>query len=589
MTPTSSGPTGPKTGADIVKEMFEGPKQEELDNAQRTANLQESARSQESVREGSREASREQSEEVKRDRTEGQERRGQQTRGKESLRTQRQKKMDSFLSRRSTQQKSREAGREMGRDRRVRTHNPQSWTVATSRHTSAKARQTIANRQNARASQQASTPRGENVPRTPQQQQQPQTQQRWTPSTPLNIRYAQPQARNQPNLLQRPFNGRFDAARNLSQQINRMITGQRSAQGEQASQKQPTVLVHLRGSLVFVRDGGKTRAFKLNKDGSLSELPTEDASDQPLSPEARAQLKKVLRQRGVRSHLGGRHAETKGEVSDAKLAQILAEKGHGEAKEGEGALDFETKFALLLYEALEEHKKVGKKLGEGEDPAFPTKKDWAAFFAKLAQMGNKEKSGKKSLDKILKLIFRGMFNKKGKGPHLVGDLKFLKEGKNREEKFTQIAISDQELSQLLLQLKPGQTLGVEQLRKLFGEELSYLMMAHTAEMALPLADAEGKNIAFNPKAQIDPFSQARLENKLFEGRRNQKSAEGSGTGQETPAKEPQPGGVFANVYELMGLRKLYEGNPKLYTAIAYLGMTAAAGLILAFAILGFLK
>lgn len=587
MTPTSSGPTGPKTGADIVKEMFEGPKQEELNNAQRTANLQESARSQEVVREGTREASREQSEEVKRDRTEGQERQGQQTRGKESLRTQRQQKMDSFLSRRSTQQQSREAGREMGRDRRVRTHNPQSWTVATSRHTSSKARQTIMNRQNARASQQASTPRGQNLPRTPQQPTQ--TQQRWTPSTPLNIRYAQPQPRNQPNLLQRPFSGRFDAARNLSQQINRMITGQRAAQGDQASQNRPTVLVHLRGQLIFVRDGGKTRAFKLNKDGSLSELPTEDASDQPLSPEARAHLKKVLRQRGVRSHLGGRQSDAKGEVSEAKSAQILAEKGSGQAKEGEGALDFETKFALLLYEALEEHKKVGKKLGEGEDPAFPTKKDWAAFFAKLAQMGNKEKSGKKSLDQILKLIFRGMFNKKGKGAHLVGDLKFLKEGKNREEKFTQIAISDQDFSQLLLQLKPGQTLSVEQLRKLFGEELSYLMMAHTAEMVLPLADAEGKNIAFNPKAQVDPFSQARLENKLFEGRRNQKSAEGSGTGQESPAKGPQSSGVFANVYELMGLRKLYEGNPKLYTAIAYLGMTAAAGLILAFTLLGFLK
>lgn len=284
---------------------------------------------------------------------------------------------------------------------------------------------------------------------------------------------------------------------------------------------------------------------------------------------------------------GGKESQTPGEISEAELAEILAEQ---EALDGgEGDLDIETKFALLLYEALEENKKTGKKLGEGEDPEFPNKKDWAAFFAKMAKMGNKEKLGKKGLDEILKMMFRGLFNKKGKGKYLVGDLSYQKNGKNRTEKFAQMAVGE-EFAKLLQQMKPGQTLSADKLRQLFGKELSFLLMAHVGEEARALAQGAEKNVIFNPKALIDPYSQARLENAIFSKRESQKSpklSKESGLDQNAYAKHPQ--GVFANVYELMGLRKLYGGNPRLYTALTYLGMTAAAGLALAFTLFYFLK
>lgn len=313
MTPPGGGGVRPPiSGADIVKEMFEGDKQKPLNDAQRSSQLQEQSRTQETVRRGTGEAREEQTEEARRDKAEGQNRTQQRakTQGRTSTRTRTEKQMDGFLNRSSTQQKTREAGRELNQDRRLRTHTPQSWTVGTSRQASPKAKRFIMARQQAnRGNQPKTQTRPQGTPRTPQNYQ-PSTTARSTPLPQLNIRYGPPatprntqQARPQTRL---PFAGRFDATRVLSQQITRMVVArQASSARNQAQPNQPAVLVHLRGRLVFVRDGGKTRAFKFNKDGSLSELPTEDASDQPLSNEAKAQLRKVLRQRGIRAHVGG--------------------------------------------------------------------------------------------------------------------------------------------------------------------------------------------------------------------------------------------------------------------------------------------
>ncbi len=574
MSPPGGSRIGPTSGREIVQKMFEGEEKTKLDQAQRTAQIQEQGRTQESVRQGTREAREEQSEQLRQDRTEGQERQGPQRQARTSQKSRTQEQMDGFLSRSSTQQRNREAGRELNQERRTRSHTPQSWSVYNSRQTSSQAKRLIQNRQATKQGQtgRANTSQPQTRTPLPTTRAQPQTR-TWTPGTPLNIRYGRAQSQEGQPQARRPFSGRFDATRNLTQQMQRFLVSQQNTRGGAEKNQPPPVMVHLRGSLVFVRDQGKTRAFKLDKDGSLSELPTEDASDQPLSPEAKAQLQKVLGQKGVKSHLDQASSGDTEAVTDAELAAILKEKNDTEGDEGK--LDLDTQFALLLYEALEEKKKLGKALGEGEDPEFPNKADWLAFFAKLAKLGNKESQSSKDLDDILGLIFRGMFQKKGKGAYLVGDLKYQRGAREGQEKFAQVAIQNEAFLNFLQQLKPGQTISAQKLAQIFGEELTYLLMRHMGEEAMPQLLGAEKNVVFNAKASVDPYSQARLEHALFATRPQKSGSASLDTGVSQNLPGPAPTGVFANVYELLGLRQRFVGNPKLYTWIAYLGIGAA--------------
>lgn len=586
MSPPGGSRIGHASGREIVQKMFEGDDKQKLEQAQRTAQIQEQGRVQEASREGTREARDEQAEQTKRDRTESQERRGPDREARTSQKSRSQEQMDGFLKRTSSQQRTREAGREYNQERQMRSHTPQSWSVYNSRQTSSQARRMIQARQQSTRQGQSAKPQTS----TPQSRSSLPTtrtaQRTWTPSTPLNIRYGRQQGSEGQPQARLPFAGRFSATRTLTQQMQRFLVTQQGAQTAQSQTGKPVVLVHLRGSLVFVRDQGKTRAFKLEKDGSLSELPTDDASDQPLSPEAKAQLQKVLRQKGVKSHLDQASSGETEHVTDAELAAILKEQKDAEGKEGE--LDLDTRFALLLYEALEEKKKVGKGLKEGEDPDFPTKADWMAFFAKLGKLGNQEQESSKSLEEILGLIFRGLFNKKGKGQYLVGDLKYQRGAREGQEKFAQVAIQNEAFLKFLQQLKPGQSISADKLAQIFGEELTYLLMRHAGEETLPMSTGAEKNVVYNPKASVDLYSQARLEAALFATR--------LGKGEKTPGTEagperfppPAPTGVFANVYELLGLRRRFEENPKLYTWVAYMGMGAAVGGTLYYVISTFL-
>jgi hypothetical protein len=559
--------------------MFEGMEQKKLNQTEHAAKLQEQSKQQQSLREASKqgepqESGAEQGAKAEEGKSHGLREGG----GGETLETKREKIMDGFLSRGSTQAKTREAGKELTRDKGIHQHGAQSWNVSTSRQTPPKAQRLILAKQVSQTFTPSSRGTGAALQTqggVPGQSFAQMPTARTLTTTPFPIRYgSQMPGQGGENIPQRPMMQRFDALKNLRQQIaNLLIAGQPAATVQDKGEK-PGVLVHLRGNLVFVREGGKTRAFKLEKDGSLSELPTDDASETPLSQEAKAQLKKVLRQHGIKSEVEGEAAEFKGEISDAELAQLLAEQQAMEKGEGE-PLDFETQFALLLYEALEEKKKMGKKLGEGEEPKFPSKKDWEAFFAKLEKMGNQEKAAKKSLDEILKFIFRGLFKKSGKGSYLVGDLEYQGKGKNKQDKFAQIEVTQEDLLKFLQQLAPGQSVSTKKLSEAFGKELTYLLMAHVGEAAFNMASSAERHIQFDPRATHDAFSQARFEQSLLSSsRKNSKGRRPEGTDENHPSPfpTPSPQGVFANVYELLGLRQKYEGNPKLYTAVAFFGI-----------------
>jgi hypothetical protein len=559
--------------------MFEGMEQKKLTQQQQASQLQEQSQQQQSLREASKQGEAHETEAQHGEKAEeGRSREGPR-RGAETLEGKREKAQDNFLARSSGQAKTREAGKELTRDRGIRQHSAQSWGVSTSRQTPPKAQRMILARHASQASapqSRGTDPSAQGRGGVPGQNLSQMPTGRPMSGSPLPMRHGQTPQPGSENVPQRPVAQRFDALRNLRQQIANLMVAKQAPDMAQAKGDKAGVMVQLHGPLVFVREGGKTRAFKLEKDGSLSELPTDDASDQPLSQEAKAELKKVLRQHGIKSGVEGEAAELRGEISEAELAELLAEQAAFDSAEAE-PLEFETKFALLLYQALEEKKKIGKKLGDGEDPKFPSKKDWEAFFAKLEKMGNQEKAEKKSLDEILKFMFRGLFQKKGKGSFLVGDLQYKGKGKNRQEKFAQVEIPQEALLGLFKEFQPGQSVSMKKLSEAFGAELTYLMMAHVGEAAFNMASGAERHAQFDPRAAFDAFSQARFEQNLLATSRKKPRPGADSKDKLNPQLIPLPStqGVFANVYELLGLRAQYQGSPRLYTAVAFLGITAS--------------
>jgi hypothetical protein len=194
------------------------------------------------------------------------------------------------------------------------------------------------------------------------------------------------------------------------------------------------------------------------------------------------------------------------------------------------------------------------------------------------------------MEDILNMIFRGLFKKQGQGENvLVGDFKYLKNGKTKEEKFAQVTVEDEKLLELLAQLKPGQKITAEMLKKFFGEEMSYMQLAHITEKLFNMAQGAEKNVIFNPRAQTDPYSQARLEKSMFASRKPNKSTASSdeASSQELP-RGSRPTGFLANGYEFLGLRERFEGKPRLYTFITYSLLIAAFGITVVFLLMKFL-
>ena len=332
--------------------------------------------------------------------------------------------------------------------------------------------------------------------------------------------------------------------------------------------KDPThktkIAVVIRSPLVFVKDGSQLRAFRILKDGSLEEIPSPDASEKELSPEAKAALQKAL----AKKNLGSKLASSEEEA----LAHLEGEQTEALAKElsmPEQALDFETKFTLMLYEVLEKERQVAQTL-EGADPEFLTKEDWNAFFQKLMNAGNQEKNAKNTLDKIISLLFRGSFKKETGQDFLVGDLKFLKGAKAKEEKFTQIPLTTETIEAMLKELQPGKTLSQETLQKMFGDEIAFIKMSHVELSEFAIASGAEAKIQFDPKKSNDPYLQARIEQHIFKNKDSAKTPP-LFLGQEDPVLFNQGRhGFIANIYELINIKRRFAGKPRILIFLAYL-------------------
>lgn len=319
-------------------------------------------------------------------------------------------------------------------------------------------------------------------------------------------------------------------------------------------------------NLLLVKDGDKLRLFRLLEDGTLFEAGAEHQG-KPLSADAKRSISQALKQRGLQAKLHGERevlGET-GKASNEKSAKDASLTARGELKV---LLGDDSSFAHLLRAALEEGREIGDHLREGADPEFISKKDWNAFFGRMMKVGNAEEGSSKNFDEIMSFVFRGLFKKEG-GDTLVSDIKYMLEGKQREEKFAQISISDDELLDALRGLKPGQGISKEMLQDFMGNELDFIKLVHLIGIADPgYASEILKNVKFNASAHVDPFSQARLEHHIF-----------------SQSKRKEPGentGVFADPFKLQEKPKLefFGANAKLYTLIGYLAAGFAILLLL---------
>lgn len=584
MKPPSSVQTG---GADIVQKMFQENQGKPMDAQQQAQQLQQQTATQEQNRSTVREEAQQEAHQPERqsessrapDRSEGP--------------LVRETDMDKFLARTSDQQMQRDAGRQLSKPQQtVGSANAQNWTVANSPNTPESARSML--RQQAQQGQLAS--------RSPNPQAQASGRTTTTanpamartmpamPRTPAGgtergpavvIQYGRAfGSGTDPST--RTFTGRPFSPDSMFQQVQRLVQNQLGGAAQQFANTTAQVAVNIRGNIVFVKDGKEFRAFKLNKDGSLTELPSEDGGEHPLSSEAQALLGKALRQRAV--------GIRKGDGSLRGSDQAETGKTEGTTKEGQAAdkgeagkepqLDFETRFALLLHQVLEEGHEVYQAVGEG-GPQFPGKSDWEAFFARMMKMGNQEKGTKKSMEDVLGMIFRGLFKKGGQTNTLVGDLKYSAGDKTKEQKFTQVVVDDEEFLEMLSNLKPGQNIDSKLMKKMFGEEISYLELDHILEQQSRLIQAEesGKNVIYNPKGNIDAFSQARLERSIFGAKKNGARLEAdAGMGAPPMPPDPGPQTVPANIFELLGMKEAYRGKPRLYTFILYAIFVSVIGI-----------
>lgn len=336
------------------------------------------------------------------------------------------------------------------------------------------------------------------------------------------------------------------------------------------------------GGLLFVKEGPRVRAFRLSAEGVLHEA-TQEYEGFPLSQQARAEMTRLLKQKGVHARLDGDKEplidpkELKEESKLSKTDRSLSSRGELRSLSKD-----DSSFSALLRRVLEEGESVAKKLEKGEDPYFAEKENWVAFFSNVVQLGSAFENKTRSFDEILEFIFRGLFKKPAEeGETLVSDIKYQKGSSlKKEDKFAQIGILNEDLLSQLRNLEPGEKISKELMQQFLGEELAFIQLVHVLQKNDPaLASEILKNVKFDPAANVDPYSQARLEHHIFSASRKRRLEEEMLHNMNPSDALP----VFANPYELQP--KFYQrfiGGPRFYTLITY------AGAVIGFLLLMFL-
>lgn len=338
------------------------------------------------------------------------------------------------------------------------------------------------------------------------------------------------------------------------------------------------VAAFLQGNLLFVKDGDRLRTYRLMEDGTLHETGHEHEGS-PLTPEARAEMVRVLKQKGVHARLSGEKESHEVDAEKGAEFEKTSQRQQDRSLNARGELRSlsrdETRFANLLREVLEEGREVGQELEEGENAHYASKSDWGAFFGRMLGMGSTEKKSQKTFDQIMSFIFRGLYKKQGDGTQtLVSDIKYQMEGKTKEDRFAQIGIQNEKLLEMLKNFQPGQPISKELLKQFLGEEISFTQLIHVIEQSDPMLALELlKNVKFDPTANTNLYDQARLEHHIFSKSRKHPPMTGTGAEAGLPAST---GPLFdGNAYNLFDKQyREVPGKVKIYTILSYAGILA---------------
>lgn len=174
----------------------------------------------------------------------------------------------------------------------------------------------------------------------------------------------------------------------------------------------------------------------------------------------------------------------------------------------------ESKFEQVLQKVLAGQKSVPK-LEEGLRARFAakTEEQWNQFFQNALSLNSAEVKSQGLFSKMIEALFRGLFQKSGSGQMmLVSDLAMSQDGDVVEHKYSQIPIEDAEVLELLKQLKPGDPISQDLLKKL-GEEFAYLKLAHALEQ-MTVSDEEKKRVLKEFRQQFSKSAQNDLERAL---------------------------------------------------------------------------
>lgn len=218
----------------------------------------------------------------------------------------------------------------------------------------------------------------------------------------------------------------------------------------------------------------------------------------------------------------------------------------------------ESIFEQVLQKVLAGGKNVPS-LPDGVKARYLAKSDWNAFYKNVTQLSSSEVGLSGKLSQLIEGIFRGTFLKTSTGQMtLVSDLSLSLDGEVAENKFAQLTLTDPKLVSMLKNLKPGDVI-MQDLMKKLGEEFNFTKLVHLADVIL-LTEKQQKEILRELKRNKMSESERKLELALKEQRK---------------AKETDDTN-FVYAGNLYDKKERYPDRPRLFMWILYgiIGVTA---------------
>ncbi len=288
----------------------------------------------------------------------------------------------------------------------------------------------------------------------------------------------------------------------------------------------------------------------------------------PLSPQEQKAVMALLDKLGIKTDPTNL-PQTLGELKELIIAQLK--------QQGVPENQLEQKAAEILKQVLM------KAQGESEQAGKKT-------LEPQTFLENALKSGKFGLQEtsaqakdIVGVKVLGTLTHE-QGEFLMANLKLMVGGNPEEIKFAMLKLGEalqmgpKEMA-ALLNAKNLQDPAVQKLLQNLQNNLGEINFLKLIELA---KQNPGKNeIPFDPK-KVTPDATAGLERWLVAARGKEESELAWLDGNEEERRRMQEEGrpIFANVYELLGLRRQYEGKQRLYTWIGYASIAAMATMAL---------